>query len=883
MDLLENLPRPIDDAEPGAYATRYTSDDENAYAHVAVHSEHEGLRLIFEWDDSDGWKYHNAAMMPFPSDSCLNVQQVLEGSGKHSQHLPTFNHGSGQLENFDEADNDDDYWNAYGSQDDRASFDDRRHTTGKDVDGATEDAYWARYSSVHGTADSTQPSPPPQPKRRLHSVYSPAGDGIHSPRPLPVPTRSYHGLEDALPILPSAIRQPDLHSKWDPASPRALAQRLANVSARPSPWPSRARTPDVVVEPLGSDNASSTVGGSEGSAASASLQGSQGTSDGQQLQQAAFRESELDLSDRGKEGMHEAIVSLQEGIQGIWKLWRASRPGSAGFSEVNDKDIFVEARTVARNNELETRVEELERELSVWKAALKTADEDKKTLSKTVVQLERSIGSLRDDNPLILCLIDGDGNIFSSELLSTGQAGGRQAAMLLTKGLTDHLASTDSLDAALPGRGQLWLTIYCNKSGLVETLTHNNVCTAEQFDAFCAGFNQASPLFSIVDVGNGKEAADAKIKECLRVFTRFPQTSKVFFGGAHDNGYTSTLTYLQNEGLLDKIILLRGYKDLAYEIKGLELPHLDIQGLFMTKRLQTHSSKKNNVPNQAAPPTPQHDTDKTRGKAPTPPSRNSASPVKKSKQVEPDQLRKTGLVHSSTELNYGIQPRVSLNMEFELPEVEEVSDYEEQCSLTRARNKTFLESLNLDAPAFVPKVAKKPRAPRKRKVSALHSPEPQRQSKVARVESSEDGSANTGLRRSGRNQGKKVDYASDNIGHAMPRLASVQAGLREMVTEPRSVNKRMHDPKTFSTIPGVPVGSWWLTREECSADAIHAPWVAGISGGPDGAYSIALSGGYEDDVDLGEAFTYTGAGGRDLKGTKTNPKNVGSRLIVIGS
>lgn len=304
---------------------------------------------------------------------------------------------------------------------------------------------------------------------------------------------------------------------------------------------------------------------------------------------------------------------------------------------LNDQTSLFQ-RTVARNNELEIRVEELERELSVWKAALKTADEDKKTLSKTVVQLERSIGSLRDDNPLILCLIDGDGNIFSSELLSTGQAGGRQAAMLLTKGLTDHLASTDSLDAALPGRGQLWLTIYCNKSGLVETLTHNNVCTAEQFDAFCAGFNQASPLFSIVDVGNGKEAADAKIKECLRVFTRFPQTSKVFFGGAHDNGYTSTLTYLQNEGLLDKIILLRGYKDLAYEIKGLELPHLDIQGLFMTKRLQTHSSKKNNVPNQAAPPTPQHDTDKTRGKAPTPPSRNSASPVKKSKQVEPDQL-----------------------------------------------------------------------------------------------------------------------------------------------------------------------------------------------------------------------------------------------------
>ncbi|WAR11774.1 UHRF1-like protein, partial [Mya arenaria] len=52
------------------------------------------------------------------------------------------------------------------------------------------------------------------------------------------------------------------------------------------------------------------------------------------------------------------------------------------------------------------------------------------------------------------------------------------------------------------------------------------------------------------------------------------------------------------------------------------------------------------------------------------------------------------------------------------------------------------------------------------------------------------------------------------------------------------------------------------------------PTVAGIHGGPDGAYSIALSGGYDDNIDLGECFTYTGEGGRDLKGTKTNPKNL---------
>lgn len=39
------------------------------------------------------------------------------------------------------------------------------------------------------------------------------------------------------------------------------------------------------------------------------------------------------------------------------------------------------------------------------------------------------------------------------------------------------------------------------------------------------------------------------------------------------------------------------------------------------------------------------------------------------------------------------------------------------------------------------------------------------------------------------------------------------------------------------------------------------PTVAGIHGSEtEGCYSLALSGGYEDDIDLGESFTYTGEG-----------------------
>ena len=45
-------------------------------------------------------------------------------------------------------------------------------------------------------------------------------------------------------------------------------------------------------------------------------------------------------------------------------------------------------------------------------------------------------------------------------------------------------------------------------------------------------------------------------------------------------------------------------------------------------------------------------------------------------------------------------------------------------------------------------------------------------------------------------------------------------------------------------------------RAGCSTDAIHAPFVAGIAGSASqGAYSVALSGGYDDDVDLGYALS----------------------------
>lgn len=70
--------------------------------------------------------------------------------------------------------------------------------------------------------------------------------------------------------------------------------------------------------------------------------------------------------------------------------------------------------------------------------------------------------------------------------------------------------------------------------------------------------------------------------------------------------------------------------------------------------------------------------------------------------------------------------------------------------------------------------------------------------------------------------------------------------------------------RVFGEIPGVPVGTVFASRRELSRAGVHRPLQAGISGAEnEGADSIVLSGGYEDDNDFGNVIIYTGHGGQD--------------------
>lgn len=157
---------------------------------------------------------------------------------------------------------------------------------------------------------------------------------------------------------------------------------------------------------------------------------------------------------------------------------------------------------------------------------------------------------MQNQNPLILAVIDGSENIFTDTLLKQGHLGGRQAAQHITKGIAEYLSNEG---VHVFGRLSFWVTVYLGRTQLLETLVAHNKCTAEQFEAFCTGFTQASPRFLVVDVGPGNEAVEVKVRgmqlrfiaqiyiqiaipEYLQTYTRFPQTLRVFFAGKR-HGY----------------------------------------------------------------------------------------------------------------------------------------------------------------------------------------------------------------------------------------------------------------------------------------------------------------------------------------------------------
>ncbi|KAF9534147.1 hypothetical protein CPB83DRAFT_843756 [Crepidotus variabilis] len=256
--------------------------------------------------------------------------------------------------------------------------------------------------------------------------------------------------------------------------------------------------------------------------------------------------------------------------------------------------LTLSSATVRRNADLENRVAELEVELLVWKqahsVAIEASEREVKAHNVQIAALNRQISNTdsfkSNQHALILCIINGDELVFSPNLLAQGYSGGRTAAQQLTQRIAAQLSSED---VQVYGRLSFWTTIYFDRMELADDLAASKLCSHEQFHAFITGFTQASPRFSMVDTGRGKENLEAKIQEHLQTFTYFPQTLRVFFGGYEPATHMEVFTGLSRDEMLGKITLLHPNQHAADAVLDrldvFPLPRLILDGLFLSEKL----------------------------------------------------------------------------------------------------------------------------------------------------------------------------------------------------------------------------------------------------------------------------------------------------------
>ncbi|KAN0128386.1 hypothetical protein V8E53_013775 [Lactarius tabidus] len=336
---LESLPMPLDELAPD-FLVGYAADPEHAYAHVHVKSTgDDGLRLVFEWDGQESWKYHDSNVMPFPPGTHNSLSDAVASAATITVPVPevkgpqTENSGNGD----DDTDDDDNYWNSYGAE--NTGSVQPSPSMGRDEADASEDAYWAQYASVQGSADSTVPSPAHKTTRKLQGAH----DVSHA---------------ETLPILTGAICSRPRDPKGPP-SPNTLTNRLTTLSPRPlitSPLSVGFSEPgpeDDIPDVTDGDTESSLAGAETPWEAGTIEKGHEGL-----VSSTPGFNGTTNLSSRQGVDQDDDGLAVQDAVRGLFWLWKTTRRGTTpermGESLEHDRAEFLQlvGRAIAEPNNI---------------------------------------------------------------------------------------------------------------------------------------------------------------------------------------------------------------------------------------------------------------------------------------------------------------------------------------------------------------------------------------------------------------------------------------------------------------------------------------------------------------------------------------------------
>lgn len=175
-------------------------------------------------------------------------------------------------------------------------------------------------------------------------------------------------------------------------------------------------------------------------------------------------------------------------------------------------------------------------------------------------------------------MLTTDHSQFQDYLYAMGKDGGADAAHLLHTEIRNHLKAI--YPESNVSDWSIVVHIVLNLQGLGTKLQACGViANPNELVSFGRAFGLAQSLFSFIDVGGGKERADHKVRETLRLFLPNAQCKHVFFGPCHDNGYLPVLEpYRRDIATASRITLVEttpaepGFTELG--LKRIRLPQV---------------------------------------------------------------------------------------------------------------------------------------------------------------------------------------------------------------------------------------------------------------------------------------------------------------------
>ncbi|KAJ5727161.1 hypothetical protein N7493_004981 [Penicillium malachiteum] len=146
-------------------------------------------------------------------------------------------------------------------------------------------------------------------------------------------------------------------------------------------------------------------------------------------------------------------------------------------------------------------------------------------------------------NKFVVALVDGDGAIFSRELLENPKVGANEAARRLIQNVKASLRD-DGMDTDVT----ILVRVFANLNDLGKMLSlTNTIHSRGDLNTFAELFTVSRGEFDFINVGHGKENADSKIRNMLDHYYHNFQCKQIFFVGCHDTGYINDLQRYTND------------------------------------------------------------------------------------------------------------------------------------------------------------------------------------------------------------------------------------------------------------------------------------------------------------------------------------------------